>query len=326
MTATSETVPCRLCGNRHLPSTSRKTGGLCLDCFHREKGRLEDEARESRPGCAGCDGSTEATAFWFDWQLAKRSKDRYQKYPKYLRPVRRVKGGDRYVCSECAAPWYLPLAPERQHMMLIPPACVPQFEEWCVKEVACTASVLEAARTIGATPPDYDDHSDDVRIPCEVTTRMGEKIDLAVLRFSRLPPIPWMDERPQHLPQFHLADEIASVEPSRFALSRGVRSAFVVDRRGAVDRDWLSVDVVSRKGRRYRLNGAPLFFDSDGVAGEELRTAFRGGGLSVPAKPHGPETVFAADWFDGAKLLNFARDPVTAFVSWLRWRLTAEQS
>ncbi len=321
MTAKHVTVPCRLCTNTLLPSTARKTGNLCLSCFHRERGRLEDEARESRPGCAGCDGSTESSAFWFDWQLAKQGKYRFRKYPKYLRPVRRVKGGDRYVCTECGAPWYLPGAPQPQHMMLIPPACVAQFEAWCEREITCTTSVLEAARAIGATPPSYDDHADDVRIPCKVTTRKGEQIELAVLRFSRLPPIPWMDERPQHLPHFRLADEIASVEPSRFALSRQVRSAFIADRRGAIDRDWLSVDVVSRTGRRYRLNGSPLFFDRDGVPGEALRPAFRSGGLAVPAKPHGPETVFAADWFGGAKLLNFSRDPVTGFLSWLRWRL-----
>ena len=91
----NETLPCRLCKKPVLPSTAGKTGGLCLECDHEERRRIEHEARVSHPGCPACDGSTRASAFSFDWEAARAGRGDMGKYPTYLRPQHRVKRGSR---------------------------------------------------------------------------------------------------------------------------------------------------------------------------------------------------------------------------------------
>jgi hypothetical protein len=317
-----EKLLCRLCTNTLLPSTSRKTGGLCLDCFHSEKHRIEREAREATPGCARCDGSTQAGALWFDWRQALQGKGEFQKYPKYLRRVGTTKGGERHVCSVCSAPWFLQ-GDRGLHrmMMMVPQTCEPQFEAWCKNKLVCPAPILAMARSIGGAPPDFEDEADEVKIPCSVTMRSGEHVELAVLSFSRLPPIPSAAEPSEKRARFRLVDELASIAPSRFALPRRVRLASALTRLPSVDRDWLTTTVVNRQGKRFQLSRGTLFFDHGGVVGEELRLAYRSDGMRVPDKPHGPVTVFTADWFDAAKELRIAGDPVTALLSWVRWSL-----
>jgi len=327
MTATHPTLPCRICTKAILPSTSRKTEGLCLDCYYEEMHRKEREARESNPGCAACDGSSKAIVCSFDWPRAVAGEGEYRKYPRYLERERAVKGGERYHCTRCAAVWYLrntPRGPQRGlRMRLIAAPFVSLFSLWSTRRAVCPERILEVAYRIGGAPVGpYCDGQDAVWIPCRVTTRQGERIDLAALRFSDEPPIPSGDDRPEKLDRYRLIDDVADIVASRLALPRGVRryaSQMIELRMG-----FRPTAVKSKSGKSYVLNGPQLFFDRDGIAGEDLHLARPDRDAPLINDAHGPIIVFAADWFDAAdamRLLVNPLNPLAATTSWLRWTL-----
>lgn len=319
MTATHLTFPCRLCGVATLPSTVKKTGGLCIDCWYTEKHRIKQEARAAAPGCAACDGSGNAVVCAFDWEQALSGKGEYAKYPRYLQRDRAVKHGERYACSRCSAVWYLQQGARGARMMLVHAASAGVFGMWSLRAVQCPAHLLDAARAIGAAPVDaYGGGVGMVCIPCSVTTRSGARSELAALVISDDPPIPEVEDAPEKLPRFHLADAIASIGPSRFALPRSVRCAMAqaVEQRMGL----MPTGVAAPGGRRYVINGRPLFFERDGFTGAQLRLA---GGGRADLAGDGPRLtdVFVADWFEGADDMRIAADPVTAALSWVRWKL-----
>lgn len=323
MVAKHLTFPCRLCGIATLPSTVKKTGGLCIDCWYTEKHRLKTEARTTAPGCAACDGSGSGVVCAFDWERALSGKGEYAKYPRYLQRERTVKNGERYACSQCGAVWFLQQGARGPSMMLVNAACAGVFGLWSTRAVQCPAHVLEAARAIGAAPVDpYGGGRGEVCIPCSVTTRSGARSELAALVISDRPPIPDVEDAPEKLPHFHLADAIADIAPSRFALPRAVRHAVAnaVEQRMGL----MPTGVVAPGGRQYVINGRPLFFERDGITGSQLRLAgLAGMDNRATLAGDGPRLtdIFVADWFAGADAMRIADGPVDAALSWLNWRL-----
>ena len=306
-----QTYPCRNCATLILPSTAAKTDGLCLICESDSRHERERVAREETPGCAACDGSGRKT-YRFDWTGALAGGRHWdRKYPLYLKRVCKVRDGERYRCSVCNAVWFLHFTPDARLMTLVSAPYVPVFDAWSKRALGFPQQILEDARRIGANPVMIQGGDEgEVLIPCCVTTRQGERIELAALMFSDGPPIPSGSDPEDRLNSYRLMEDVASIEPSRFALPADVRASIASSHESAYDTSF--THVITPAGIPYTISGWHLFYNLDGVVGKDIRLHKNVRGSGVLNWGHGPYTVFVADWFPGANSLRIG------FWWWLR--------
>lgn len=257
-------------------------------------------AMRGRIGCPSCDGAGYVS---FNWGAAKqgtggplgRHAEPSLKYVRHLRRECALKFGSLYYCPTCGAKWYLDRS--EQNMSCVPGDQLPVLMEWSRRKLVVPDEVVAVAREIGATPPDlYGNGAWYVRVPCEVVTKAGESIPMAMLSFQDTPQSPMSDDG------IRFADEIARIAPSEFAVPKEVRLA--TSQAPEIRMMFAPTHVKAPDGRSFILNWTVDLFSEAGVKGSELILVDG----RIPAEPpvigQRPVTCFIADWFPGVEALR----------------------
>ncbi len=295
MSAVTKKIPCRVCSAAILSATAQKHEGLCARC-HKQAERFRFlEKHESKPGCPSCDGQRMIS---FNWRAAlERKGHEIDKYPKFLRRERSLKAGFLYRCPVCEARWYLD---SREEMMaVVPESRLSLLEEWNVKELFPSVEILKTAQSIGATPINlYGGGSESVCVPCEVLTTGGETFKEAILSFQKAPPIShWSSS-------VRLLDEVVSIRPSEFALSKQVR--YATSQAPEIRMCFSPTLVQSTSGFVFVINGQADFMLFEGVKGKDITLSTATPNESLPLASRDPAlaSYFVGDWFPHAESLR----------------------
>jgi hypothetical protein len=255
---------------------------------------------DDKPGCPSCDGTEYVS---FSWAAAVEgaggavggAAQRIGRYPQHLQRESGLKFGSLYACPTCGEKWYLDRLEE--WMSVIPRDRLPLLQEWNGRDLILPAELLAVAQEIGATPPDiYGNGSEYVQVPCDVTTKAGERITMALLSFQGSPPI----EQSSHTIRF--ADEIASLRPSEFALTREVRLA--TSQATEQLNGFAPTHVKAPDGRFFVLNWTVDLFFEGGVKGSDLVIAHERIHEWPPIVSSKKVTTFFADRFPGVERLR----------------------
>jgi hypothetical protein len=205
-----------------------------------------------------------------------------------------LKSGYLFKCGACGQKWWL--SPERETMVFIPRDRLMLLERWSSQALALSPPLLAKARSIGATPGHHlATRRDHAEVPCRVRTQGGEELDKCLIVFGTDPPLGPSTKVPR------LADEIADILPSPFALPKEVRLATTrseLDPRGRAP-TW----VLAPGERMLLLDWVVNFLDRRGLEGSSVRLAPKGtkGPKGRMPRCQEPEdlTVFLADWGPG---------------------------
>jgi hypothetical protein len=116
-------------------------------------------------------------------------------------------------CPLCRATWYQSDCCEKPDFL--PTQDREMLDRWMAKPLTASEEVLKRLQKIGAGREPF------TGVPCVATTLDGRRRDFCQVQFQRHPPL-----SPDHSKKNTLfIDEVASVEPSEYALSRGIRQA-----------------------------------------------------------------------------------------------------
>ena len=175
--------------------------------------------------------------------------------------VRALKFGDLYRCGVCDRWWYLD--PDSPMMERVPTPRRELLDAWDAKRLSPSGSDLGVMREIGATCSDlYGNERGDWNVPCKIRWADGDISDPCVLIVSKRPPINDWQRR------LALFEDIASLEPSKYALPREVRLASY--NAPEISMGFTPTHVKSSGGAIFILNGYNDVFWYDGVKGCDI--------------------------------------------------------
>ena len=147
-------------------------------------------------------------------------------------------------------------------MNVVPRERLELIERWNEGPIVLRADHVTALEAIGPTPSDpYGNQRGLRETPCAVTTVTGERIDLAIVSVQRHAPF-------EHWRSYRLANEMAEVHPSRYALPLEVRVA--TSRARELRMGFAPTIAKLPTGERVAFNGPQNFFVREGVAASDI--------------------------------------------------------
>jgi len=240
--------------------------------------------------CPICDGAR--TTVRFNWRLAAETPGEFNKYTRTLLEKKSLKSGFLFECPTCGQKWHLDSV--REIMTVIPRDKVALVEKWDSAPSFLAPRLFEKAKAIGATAAHRNSLDQDyAEVPCRVLTHQGETIDKCLLSFRKGPPLE------NYGNSIRLAQEIADIHPSDYALPREVRTASSRSEETRPGRAWTRVE--SARGAAFNLNWTVNLFDWKGVLGKDIRLPARKAEnkprrLPVIREPMEAITFFIADF------------------------------
>jgi hypothetical protein len=134
-----------------------------------------------------------------------------------LTKVHGLKAGSLYQCASCESWWYLD--PQGLMMNSVETERLPLILSWSEQTLVLSDETISVLRAIGVTPSDhYGNGSQYQTYPCAVRTFAGDFFPIAVVSKQRHAPF-------EIHRAYKLSCEIASIEPSEYALPVAVRQA-----------------------------------------------------------------------------------------------------
>lgn len=121
--------------------------------------------------------------------------------------------GHLYTCPQCDAVWHV--WDDWPNTGQVEPGDIPLIEAWNAEPVTLEPEMRTTLRRIGASATHPTPANNET--PCAVTTRSGEHFDCAIVREQDYAPYGGAKKN------WRLANEIAKLEPSAFALPLEVR-------------------------------------------------------------------------------------------------------
>ena len=237
-------------------------------------------------GCPKCDGYE---LIQYNWKLAlKRDGGKFDKYRDYLSLEQHLKSGSLYICSICGARWYLDRAQEMMTFILEDELSF--VLDWNSRILQLPSELLSVARKIGFSRlPILAGGDRAICLPCKIISKSGDIFELAMIVFQDNPPLrvwKW---------SVRLFDDVAQIQPSKFALSRSVRRAAAAARE--IRMNFAPTVVESPEGRFFVLNGAQNFFVMDNVEASSLVLSTRRPKKTWPIYEQIHKiTYFVGDW------------------------------
>lgn len=208
-------------------------------------------------------------------------------YPE-LQPVEPWKWGHLYRCSRCGREWFL--HDHKVKISRIHDDLRYLAYHWNETRLALGDTILDVLASIGGV---MDFYKEAITIPCSIAHVSGQQFEKAVVLMSRYPPTFWFAPG-----LVHWAGEIASAQPSRFALPLDVRWACETKSEESMGFD--PVGIVDPQGKEYTLVSKSIFFDRQGVVGQDIRLSGRQKKWRKKILPEPPEAYFFVDWIDGS--------------------------
>ncbi len=205
-----------------------------------------------------------------------------------IEPIEAWKFGHLYQCSRCSCSWFLP--EHKQFLQRINDNLLPLARYWNQTSLTLNSSTLSALAKIGGV----EGSKDCISIPCVVENVSGGYHDKAVVLISKQPPYFWYEPT-----IVHWADQLATINPSPFALPLDVRKASSEKRE--VSMGFAPVGIVDRQGTEYTLSYESRFFDNNGIKGEEISLSGREKKWKKTVLPSPPQAFYFVDWFDGCE-------------------------
>ncbi len=185
----------------------------------------------------------------------------------------------------CCCSWFLP--EHKQYLQRIHDNLLPLAHYWNQTPLTLNSSLLSALAKIGGV----EGYKDCIAIPCAVENVSGEYHDKSLVLISKQPPYSWYEP-----PIVHWADELLTINPSPFSLSRNVRKASSQQRE--ISMGFAPVGVVDKKGTEYTLPCESHFFNSNGIKGEEISLSGRENKWKKTVLPSPTQAFYFVDWFD----------------------------
>jgi len=115
--------------------------------------------------------------------------------------------------------WYVAPEDRDANWFFVEKTSLEALENWNKKDLMVSEVFMPILKEIVATPPDaYGNGSDYISIPCQITLKDGWVFETALLQLQYLPPF----YASEHI---ILIDEVAKIEPSKYALPLDIRVA-----------------------------------------------------------------------------------------------------
>lgn len=212
--------------------------------------------------CPSCDGTR---YYCLDWEGIKNGKEpKFLKYFNSIKFKRHLRIGWLYECEKCGQPWYL--HKNQKRMSRFPGERIDSIIEWGSRALTPSEALVEELMSIKATPPDlYGNLKEYIRVPCKVTTKIGEEIDFSYVCFQKHPPL---EDTYEHI---RWIDEIDHISPSQYTLPPDVRLA--TSRADEVRMGYTPSSLRSEDGTNFVVNGINDFFMYDKYKGMDIRLA-----------------------------------------------------
>ncbi|MGE5502467.1 MAG: hypothetical protein ACM3W4_11135 [Ignavibacteriales bacterium] len=209
------------------------------------------------PTCGVCRAGATTS---FNWGYAKQQPEQKSLIAAF-RHWQDLRRGSLYRCEACNECWHL--NDDQREMTHVAADRLSLVLAWNQQAITLSHEMVSTLETIGETPPDrYGNGSRQRLTPCCVTTKGGEKVELAMICVQKDAPV-------QDYWTFRLGSEIHAVAPSPHALPLAVRLA--TSRAHEMRMGFCPTLIEMPDHRRFVLNGTPNFFMETGYAAVDSR-------------------------------------------------------
>lgn len=217
-------------------------------------------------GDAECDACLFGNVYSFNWNYARSGKG----VPDW--PAAKIesfvleqtlKAGHLYRCQNCNNAWYLD--PGGFMMNSVQNERLPLIRDWSERRLSLTEELEYALSHIGRTSPDvYGNGAQYEEYPCAVQTTSDEFVSIAVVTKQHHAPF-------EHYRDYRLGSDIASIQPSDYALPLEVR---LVTARAHEQRMGFAPTILeTESGERLTANWTTNFIKLDGIDPSKIQVA-----------------------------------------------------
>ena len=209
--------------------------------------------------CKHCEGSL---SFW-SWKAN-------DKFILAFKEVKEIKFGSLVSCPECGNIYTktaYPVGRGNVQLNKIGKSELASVEKWNEVKLSPTKEQLKVLKEIGATPPDaYTNGSDTITFPCKVVLKNKKELDYCYLYFRMQPPL---KSNLYGAKNYYLLNEVDTILPSEFALSKEVR--YATTRANELQMSFAPTVVIGPDKKKYYFNWTNDFLDFNGWKGDEIK-------------------------------------------------------
>jgi hypothetical protein len=209
--------------------------------------------------CKHCEGSD---SFWL-WGAR-------DKFIVAFKEVKELKFGSLVSCPECEniySKTSYPAAKGTVQLTRVGKSELAGVEKWNAAKLTPTKEQLKVLKEIGATPPDaYTNGSDTISFPCKCILKNKKELDYCYVYFRMQPPL---KSNLYGAKSYYLLNEVETILPSEFALSKEVR--YATTRANELQMSFAPTVVLGPDKKKYYFNWTNEFIAFKDWVGSDIK-------------------------------------------------------